>query len=202
MINPYFSTDRNLKVGFKINLDNHHNNHANSELTITAKYPEFGIEIRCVEKIIKELSFIYARIINHYKLCQTVFSARFDKQDEVNQVLDETELFINLIMNHILTENDLDKTDVKSPIEHQRQQQEMKESGWRFDKINSMIIYLKKTGETSGSSYFKIPLRSAAFLNFENDDKYCFIWSIVTKLHPCIILHPNGVPNINKVLMN
>ena len=44
MINPYYFSDRNLKVGLKINLDSHHNNHANSKLTITPNYPEFGIE--------------------------------------------------------------------------------------------------------------------------------------------------------------
>ena len=41
--NPYYFTDRNLKVGFKINLDSHHINHANSKLTILPNYPEFGI---------------------------------------------------------------------------------------------------------------------------------------------------------------
>ena len=30
MINPYYFTDRNLKVGFRINLNSHHMNHANS----------------------------------------------------------------------------------------------------------------------------------------------------------------------------
>ena len=44
--NPYFFTDRNPKVGFKINLDSHHINHANSKLTITPNFPEFGIQIR------------------------------------------------------------------------------------------------------------------------------------------------------------
>ena len=35
--------------------------------------------------------------MNQYVLnSETVYSARFDKQDEDNQVLDETELFINL----------------------------------------------------------------------------------------------------------
>ena len=34
------------------------------------------------------------------------------------------------------------------------------------------------------SSYVKIPLRSSAILNIENNDKYCFIWSIVAHLHP------------------
>ena len=37
---------------------------------------------------------------------QTVFSARFDKQDEDNQILDETELFVNLNNIHNLTETD------------------------------------------------------------------------------------------------
>ena len=30
MINPYFFTDENLKIGFKINLESHNVNHANS----------------------------------------------------------------------------------------------------------------------------------------------------------------------------
>ena len=147
MINPYYFTDRNLNVGFKINLDSHHINHANSKLTITPNYPEFGIEVRYINKIMKELSIIYARLINQYKFrYQTVFSARFDKQDEDNHVLDETELFINLNINHNLTESDIDKTDIKSPLEHQIQQQELKDSGWRFDKVNSMTVYFYKTG--------------------------------------------------------
>ena len=123
MINPYYFTDRNLKVGFKINLDSHDINHANSKLSITLKYPEFGIEIRYINKTIKELSVFYARLINQYKIkYQTVFSTRFDKQDEDNQVLDETELFINLNINHNLTESDLGKIDINSPLEHQIQQ--------------------------------------------------------------------------------
>ena len=78
----------------------------------------------------KELSVIHARLINQFEYkCQTVFSARFDKQDEDNQVLDETELFINLNNNHNLTESDFDNIDIKSPLEHQIQQQEMKDSG-------------------------------------------------------------------------
>ena len=90
----------------------------------------------------KKVSVIYAILINQYKhKHQTVFSARFDKQDENNQLLDETEIFINLNINHNLTESDLDKIDFKSSLEHQIQQQEMmKDSGWRFDKKNSMII--------------------------------------------------------------
>ena len=135
MPNPYYFADRNLKVGFKISLESHHINHAISKLTITSTYPQFGIEVRYTNKIMKELSFIYARLLNQYKfIYQTVFTARFDKQNEHNQIVDETELFINLNINHNLTVIDLDNVDIKSPLECQIQQQEMKGSGWRFDK--------------------------------------------------------------------
>ena len=33
-------------------------------------------------------------------------------------------------------------------------------------------------------SYVKIPIRSNAILNIQNDDKYCFIWSILAYIFP------------------
>ena len=196
MINPYYFTDRALQIGFKINLDSHNLHHANSKLTVIPNYPEFGIEIRYINKILKELAVFYARLINQYKFkYQTVFSARFDKQNEDNQVLDETELFINLNMNYNITQSDIDNIDIKSPLEQQIQKQEMKDSGWRFDKINSMTIYFYETNEMNGLNYVKIPLRTNAILNVENNDKYCFLWSILAWLHPCNNNHPNRVSN-------
>ena len=74
----------------------------------------------------------------------------------------------------------------------------MKDSGWRFDKINSMAISFYKTGELNGSIYVKIPLRSNAILNIENNVDYCFIWSILASLHPGNNNHPNIVSNFKK----
>ena len=166
IINPFYFTDRSLKVGFKINLDSHHINHANSKLTNPPTHSEFGMEVRYINKIVKEISVTYARLINQYKFkYQTVISAKFDKQGKGKQVLDKTELFINLNINHNLTGSDLGNIDVKSPLEHQIQQQEIKDSGWRFDKINSMTIYFSKTGELNGSNYVKILLGSNAKWN-------------------------------------
>ena len=183
MINPYYFTDKNSRVGFKINLDSHNLHHTISKLNITPNHPEFGIEVHYINKNIKELAVVYARLINQNKFkYQTVFSEKFDKQDEDNQVLDERELFINLNINQNLTESNLMKIDIKSPLEHQIQQQEMKGSGWRFDKINSMTVYFYKTSEMNGRSYVKIPLRSNTILNIENNDKYCFLWSILACL--------------------
>ena len=95
-------------------------------------------------------------------------------------------------INHKLTETDIDNIDIKSTLEHQIQIQELKDCGWRFDKINSMTIYFYKTGEMNSRSHVKIPLRSSAVLNIENDDKCCFLCSILAKLHPCNNSHPNS----------
>ena len=201
MINPYYFSDRNLQVAYKINLDSHHINHLNSKLTITSNFENTGIEFRFINKIMKEMSLIYARLINQYKFkYQTVFSARFDKQDEDGQLLDEIELFINLNMNYNITQSDIDNINITFPLEHQIQKQEMKDSGWRFDKLYSMTIYFYKSSEMNGLSYIRIPLRSNAILNIENDDKYCFLWSILAWLHPCNNNHPNRVSNYKQYI--
>ena len=84
---------------------------------------------------------------------------------------------------------------MKSPLEHEIQQQERKESGWPFGKINSITIYFYKTGEMNGSNYVKVPLRTNAILNNENNDNYCLIWSISARLYPCNNNHPDRVSN-------
>ena len=194
MINPCYFIDKNLKNGFKIILESHNFSHANSILTITPKFPDFGIEFRYSNKIVKELSVLYAKLINQYKFkYHTFFSASFYKINEEDQRNNEIELYKNLNINHNLTESDIDNIDVKSQLEHQIQNQEMKESGWIFDKINSMKISFYKTTEMNGTNYVKIPLRSNAILNIQNNDKYCFIWSILASFHPCENTHPSRV---------
>ena len=196
IINPYYFIDKNLKVGFKINLESHNFSHANSILTILPKFPEFGIEFRYINKIVKELSFFNARIINQYKFkYHTLFSASFYKIKEEDQRNNHIELFMNLKINNNLTESDIDIIDVRSQVEHQIQMQELKDSGWIFDKINSMKTSFYKTTELNGTSYVKIPLRSNASLNVQNNDKYCFIWSILASLHPCENSNPSRVNN-------
>ena len=38
-------------------------------------------------------------------------------------------------------------------------------------------------------------MRSSAILNIQNIEKFCFIWSILSSLHPCENDHPNRVSN-------
>ena len=67
MINPYKLIDENLKIGFKINLESHNINLANSILTIIPVYTDLGIETRYNNKILKEMATVYARLIDQYK---------------------------------------------------------------------------------------------------------------------------------------
>ena len=76
-----------------------------------------------------------------------LFSTSFYKINEEGQRSDEIKLFINLNVNQKLSESDINNIDVKSQREHQIQFQETKESGWIFDKINSMKITFNKTVE-------------------------------------------------------
>ena len=196
MINPYYFIDENLKNGFKINLESHNFSHANSILTITPKFPEYGIEFRYINKIVKELSVIYARLINQYKSkYHTLFSASFYKINEEDQRDNHIELYINLKINNNLRESDIANIDIRSQLEHQIQMQELKESGWIFDKTNSMKISFYKTTELDRTSYVRIPLRSNAILNIQNNDENCFIWSILASLHPCENTNPSRVNN-------
>ena len=104
--------------------------------------------------------------MNQYKFkYHILFSASFYKINEEDQRSDEIELFIDLNIHNNLTEADIINIDVESQLEHQIQVEETKESGWIFDKYNSMKIRFYKTEELNGSSYFKIPLRSYALIN-------------------------------------
>ena len=141
------------------------------------------------------MATIFARLINQWKLKNQIFSASFYKIKEEEQLSDETELLINLNSSHNLTESDNKDIDVESQLEQQIQNQETQESEWNFDKINSMSITFYKTGDLNGSSYVKLLLRSSALISIKNDDKYCFLWSILAYIRPCEKYHVNRVSN-------
>ena len=122
MLNPYYFKDKYFYNFLKINLDSHHINHLNSKITIITSSLEYdkSIDKDLINSLIREMSVIYARLINSFKFkYQCTFLSRFDKQDEDNQFLDETELFINLKINHNLTESDLKKINIRSDLERQ-----------------------------------------------------------------------------------
>ena len=200
MINLYHFTDTTIKVGHKITLESHQISHGNSKLIINPNFPEFGIDFSYINKLLDEMANIYIRLINQHKFnYQTVFSARFDKQDEGDLVSDKIDSFIILNTNHKITEPDCDKIDVKSALERFFQNQAKKDSGWRFDKIKSIIVCFYKAGGLIGSFYIKITLGAPAILNSESTDRYCFFWFILAHLHPCENSHPTRIKYYRRI---
>ena len=71
-------------------------------------------------------------------------------------------------------------------------------SGWRFDKVFSLTKYFHESTELNGSNYVKVPIRSSATLNFEIDDRFGFLCSVLAHLHPCKNSHPFECEIIHK----
>ena len=75
------------------------------------------------------MAAIYARLKNQkFFNYQTVFSPRFDEQDENGKMLHEIEIYINLNNIHNLTESDIDNINVGFQLEEQIQRQKLKDS--------------------------------------------------------------------------
>ena len=183
----YKFTDNILDIAYDITVDRHHKKDLNSQITISSKHDNlFGIEMYYINDIFKEMAHIYAKFINQYNFkYQLSFMLLFNKFEEDGDIRKEAEMVINLNMIKNLTQSEIDNTNIQWEVEARKQNLEMKESGWHFQRVNSMTISFYNTGNTDGSSYVKIPLRSSAILNIKNNDKYCFLWSILAYLHPC-----------------
>ena len=125
--NPDYDNDSKLQIELRMDKDY-------PCLTFIIKP---NVELHYINHIIKQLSNIYVRLINQYKFrYQTVFLTVFDKQNGY-----EKELFIDLNITHNLTQSDIDKIDVISPLRNKINDEEMKDFNWQFYKINSLTVY-------------------------------------------------------------
>ena len=75
---------------------------------------------------------------------QITFLVIFNKYGEDNDILSETELPITLSFTHNLTQPELDNINIQWTLENRIQSIEMKESGWTFQRINSMKYHFIK----------------------------------------------------------
>ena len=141
------------------------------------------------------MSLVNAKIIFQYQFkYQLTFLVLINKYGEDNEILSEIELPITLSITHNLTHSEKDNFNNQWTLENRIQSIGKRESGWNFQRINTMGRSFYISGELNSSSYVKRPLRSNALVNIKNDDKYCFNWSILANLYPCII-NPNKFAN-------
>ena len=107
--------------------------------------------------------------------------------------------YLNLYQN--ITHFDIDNIDVCSQLKIQIQNQKLKDSGWRFDKIISLTKYFYKIFELNRITCVKIGIRCSAMVNTETNDEYCFPWSFLAYLHPFEKLDSIRVSNCTKKFM-
>ena len=81
-------------------------------------------------------------------------------------------------------------TDLDNEIETR----DMEGSGWNVQGINHLKIYFHKTNPINGMTYVEFPIRTNAILKIQNNDTYCFLWSILACLYP-VNENPHRVSN-------
>ena len=109
---------------YSINLDQHHPNHLNSKITTKSKY-NLPVELLDLNIILKEMSVVYARLINQYKFkYQVVFSIIFVKETQ-----EELEQYVSFEVNKNSTWSDIEKYDLETKTNALIENLEMKDSG-------------------------------------------------------------------------
>ena len=104
------------------------------------------------------MSHVYAKIKNQYNFkSQLTFLVFFNKYGEDNEIINQFEIPITSSITHNLTQSEIDNIKVQWTSENRIQSKEMKESGWNYQRINSMKKKFYKSGELKRSSYVKIP---------------------------------------------
>lgn len=127
--------------------------------------------------------------LNHQELKVNIFVLAEYKRgtDQKNMVYCETNL---KTQNEVLTKSsDLAAfySRVKQTILNEMEVFESKGSQWVLNKILSLELRLNKYNPLKGASYIALPeclANKKAIINVKNSDNKCFLWSILSALHP------------------
>ena len=78
--------------------------------------------------------------------------------------------------------NQYEELNEANELNHQIDEFEQGESGYIFDSIKKLTVKMFKYHDIRASSYCKLPTpfsNSKSIVNIQNNDNYCFIWSIL-----------------------
>ena len=87
-------------------------------------------------------------------------------------------------MINILTRLQLNDIDIMTDLDSEIENRDMDGSGWNIQGISQIKIYFHKTNAINGMTYVEFPLRTNAILKIQNNERYCFLWSILASVHP------------------
>ena len=78
--------------------------------------------------------------------------------------------------------NQYEELNEANELSHKIDEFEEGESGYIFDSIKKLTVKMFKYYDIRASSYFKLPkpfCNSKSIVNIQNNDNYCFLWSIL-----------------------
>ena len=181
-VNPYRLKEP-LSDQYNVLLIHHNPTDLNSELKIVAKANQY-INKYHINNIVKQLSIKYGELIRQYK-----FKIRFYANVKYllyheDEPAEETNHYIGVDIVDILTRLQLDDLDIMTELDNIMQDRDMEGSGWNIQGINHLKLYFHKTNPINGQTYIKLPIRTKSILNIQNNDTYCFVWSILAAIHP------------------
>ena len=181
-VNPFHLKPR-LKNEYNVILIHHNPTDLNSELKVVGKANQY-INKYHINNIVKQLSIKYGELINQFK-----FKIRFYANVEYlleheDEAADETNHYVGVDIINILTRLQLNDLDIMTDLDNEIETRDMEGSGWNVRGINHLKIFFHKTNPINGMTYVEFPIRTNAILNIQNNDTYCFLWSILASIHP------------------
>ena len=181
-VNP-FHLKTPLKNVYNVILIHHNPIDLNSELKVAGKANQY-INKYHINNIVKQLSIKCDELINQFK-----FKIRFyanvkyllEHEDEPSE---ESNHYIGVDIINISTRLQLNDIDIMTELDNEIETRDMEGSGWNVQGITHLKIYFHKTNPINGQTYVEFPKRTNAILNIQNNDTFCFLWSILASLHP------------------
>ena len=86
-----------------------------------------------------ELSLIYDKLLSQFEFkYQLPFLLLFNKNGEDDEIITEIELPITLSFTQNLTQSEIENDIIQWTLKNRIQSVEMKESGWKFQRTNTM----------------------------------------------------------------
>ena len=181
-VNP-FHLKTHLKNEYNVILIHDKPIDLNSELKVVGKANQ-SINKYHINNIVKQLSIKYGELIRQFKF-QLRFYANvrylLEHEDELAEGVNH---YIGVDIIEILTRLQLNDLDIMTDLDNEIENRDMEGSGWNLQGINHLKIYFHKTNPINGMTYIKFPIRTNSILNIQNNDTYCFLWSILANLHP------------------
>ena len=181
-VNPYHLL-KPLRNYYNVILIHHNPLDLNSELKVVGKANQYIIKYH-INNIVKQLSIKYGGLIRQFKFKIRFYANVKYLLDHEDGPPEESNHYIGVDIINILTRLQLNDIDIMTDLDNEIENRGMEGSGRNIQGINHLKIHFHKTNEINGRTYIKFPIRTNSILNIQNNDTYCFLWSILASSHP------------------